>query len=357
MKKFLPTLAAIVLTLAGHGQYTLLDLPRESQHATLMQRVGTTDITIDYHRPSVKGRAIWGTLVPYDQVWRAGANENTTFTTTSDVTVEGQKLAAGTYGLHMIPTASTWTVIFSKDHTAWGSFFYKPEMDALRVTVTPHACPMTEQLTYDFSNVSATGTTLSLRWEKLEVPIAIAVDVNGVVQAGLADQLRGLTAFGWESWYEAAHYLHSQKIAPDKAMKYVDLSIARKPNFENQTLKADMLAEQGRTADAEALRKSMLDNATNAELNTYAYQLLQQGKKAEAVKVFELNAKKHPNDPNVHDSLGEGYMNNGQNDLAIKSFKKSLSMDPPDGVRANSIKCLKQMGVDTGAWEKAKAKG
>src|SRR5262245_44376051 len=119
------------------AQYSQLDLPRESQAATVSQRIGITDLTVTYSRPSVKGRTIWGEVVPYDQIWRAGANENTTFSCTDDISVEGQKLPAGTYGLHMLPTRTTWTVIFSKDHTAWGSFFYKKEMDALRVQVTP----------------------------------------------------------------------------------------------------------------------------------------------------------------------------------------------------------------------------
>ncbi len=338
-----------------HGQYSQLDLPRESQHAVVMQRIGTTDITVDYSRPSVKGRAIWGEVVPYDQVWRAGANENTVLTISTDITVEGTKLPAGSYGLHMIPTKSTWTVILSKDHTAWGSFFYKQEKDALRAAVTPRACAMTEQLTYDFTDVTANGATLILRWEKMEVPIKLEVNVHDIVVAGLPDQLRGLGAFGWETWYEAAHYAHAEKIAPEQAMKWVDNSIARKPNFENQTLKADMLTEQGKTAEAEALRKKMVDEATNAELNTYAYQLMQRGKKEEAVKLFELNAKRHADDPNVHDSLGEGYMMAGNKEAAIKSFKKSLSMNPPEGVRMNSIKCLKQLGVDTSTYEKMKS--
>lgn len=337
------------------AQYSQLDLPRESQHATVMQRIGTTDITIDYSRPSVKGRTIWGDVVPYDQVWRAGANENTTFTTTNDITVEGTTLPAGSYGLHMIPTKSTWTIILNKDNTAWGSFFYKQDKDALRVTVTPRACSMTEQVTYDFTDVTKDAATLVLRWEKMEVPIKLGVDVHGIVLAEMPGQLNGLGGFGWEVWYEAAHYAHAEKIAPEKAMKWVEMSIARGANFENQTLKATMLEEQGKTAEAAALRKSMIDGATNAQLNTYAYQLANQGKMDEAVKMFELNAKRHANDPNTHDSLGEGYMMAGNKEAAIKSFKKSLSMNPPEGVKANSIKCLKKLGVDTSAWETAKA--
>ena len=334
------------------AQYTLLDLPRESQAAVAMQRVGTTDITVAYSRPSVKGRTIWGDVVPYDKVWRAGANENTTITFSDDAQVEGQAIAAGTYGLHMIPTTGTWTVILSKDHAAWGSFFYQKENDALRATVTPRSCSKTEQLTYLFGDGDATSTTLVMRWAELEVPVKITVDVHAAVLANMDDQLCGLTAFGWEAWYEAAHYCHQEKIAPELSMTWVDKSIARGPNFENQTLKADLLEASGKAADAEDFRKKMIENATNSELNMYSYKLASNGKTAEAVKMFELNAKRHADDPNVFDSLGEGYMMNGQNELAVKAFKKSLGMNPPENVKMNSLKCLKKLGVDTSAWEK-----
>src|SRR2546430_14737812 len=121
-----------VLISLAHAQSTILDLPRPSQHAVLTQRIGITDITVNYHRPAVNGRKIWGGLVPYGEVWRAGANENTTVSFTSDVKVGGAALAAGTYGLHMIPSAQDWTIIFSKMSVAWGSFTYDQTEDALR---------------------------------------------------------------------------------------------------------------------------------------------------------------------------------------------------------------------------------
>lgn len=356
-RKHIAIAAGFTLLLATplriNGQYTLLDLPRGSQMGTVAQRIGITDITVTYSRPAVKGRTVWGDMVPYGQVWRAGANENTVLTTTHDITVEGTKLPAGSYGLHTIPGETMWTIILSSDHTAWGSYFYKPENDALRATVTPRKGPAAENLTFTFDDVTDQGATLVMRWAGMEVPVRIGVDVHGIVLAGMEAQLRGLSAYSWESWYEAAHYCHQEKIGGDKVMKWVDQSIALRPNFENQSLKAELLAEQGRTAEADALRKNMLDGATNGELNRHGYTLLNEGKKAEAVKVFELNAKRHPDDPNVHDSLGEGYMLNGQKDAAVKSFKKALSMNPLPGVRANSIKCLKQLGVDTSMWEKA----
>ncbi|HRH39441.1 MAG TPA: DUF2911 domain-containing protein, partial [Flavobacteriales bacterium] len=212
MKHRVIPVLAVVLGLAYpfrmRCQYSQLDLPRESQAATVSQTIGTTELSVKYSRPSVKGRTIWGDVVPYDEVWRAGANENTVFTCSNDITVEGKTLAAGSYGLHMIPTKDKWTIIFSKDNTAWGSFFYKKEMDALRTESTPRACAMNEQVTFDFMNVTANGATLVLRWDKLEVPMNIGVDVHGIVLAELPEQLRGLGAFGWEVWYEAAHYAH-----------------------------------------------------------------------------------------------------------------------------------------------------
>ena len=153
MYKLRLVLLPAVLMLAAalcNAQSTLLDLPRQSQHAIVMQRVGVTDITINYHRPLVNGRKTFGGLVPYGEVWRVGANENTTTTFPDAVTVEGKPLAAGTYGLHMIPTEDQWTVIFSKMHTAWGSFSYNQAEDALRVTVKPEAAEFHDALAYDF---------------------------------------------------------------------------------------------------------------------------------------------------------------------------------------------------------------
>src|SRR6516225_5654533 len=128
------------------GETLMLKLPRQSQRATVSQRIGVTDITITYHRPLANGRQVWGKLVPYGQVWRAGANENTTITFTDPVQIEGQALDKGTYGLHMIPGENEWTVIFSKDAHDWGSFSYKQDDDALRVKVKPQAAELHDAL-------------------------------------------------------------------------------------------------------------------------------------------------------------------------------------------------------------------
>src|SRR5215475_5327685 len=138
-------LAASLLACGASAQFkngsqaTELKIPELSQRAVVTQRVGLTDITITYHRPAVGSRELWGKAVPYGKVWRAGANENTTIQFADDVSVEGKPLAAGTYGLHMIPDKDHWTVVFSKNSTSWGSFSYDEKEDALRVQVKPRA--------------------------------------------------------------------------------------------------------------------------------------------------------------------------------------------------------------------------
>ena len=160
---------------------------RPSPNATVTQRVGLTDIAIKYCRPGVKGRKIWGNLVPYgmnpgnkyskgkDFPWRAGANENTTIELSQDVKVEGKSLAAGTYGLHMIPGKEEWVIIFSKNHSSWGSYSFNAEEDALRVTVTPVTTEHNEWLAYYFSDLTDNSAILNLHWEKLKVPIKVQV--------------------------------------------------------------------------------------------------------------------------------------------------------------------------------------
>src|SRR5881394_2060104 len=156
---FLMTAAVPV---ASAAQSFVLDLPTASPRAQISQRIGLTEITINYHRPLVKGRKIWGGLVPYGTVWRAGANENTTIAFTDPVSIEGKPLAKGIYGLHMIPGENEWTLIFSNNSTSWGSFTYDQKEDALRVSVKPQPAEFHEALTYDFDEVKPDSTVVTL---------------------------------------------------------------------------------------------------------------------------------------------------------------------------------------------------
>src|SRR3954454_22868696 len=166
MKRIILTSALAILGL-GATVRADLNLPDVSQMAVVKQRVGLTDIKVTYHRPLVNGRKIWGGLVPLGEVWRAGANENTVVDFGDAVSIEGQPLPKGTYGLHMIPTPDTWTVIFSKMSTAWGSYSYDQKEDALRVTVKPRASEMEEALEYESEDLKADSATMTMKWEKL----------------------------------------------------------------------------------------------------------------------------------------------------------------------------------------------
>lgn len=311
-----------------HAQSALLDLPRDSQHSVITQRIGITDITINYHRPLVKGRTIWGKVVPYNEVWRTGANENTTIKVTDPVSIEGKPLAKGVYALFTIPGENQWTLIFSNVHMAWGSFTYKEANDALRVTVKPQASESHEALTFDFDDVKADSAVATLRWEKLAVPFKIDVKVHEIVQASLHDQLQGLAQYTWEGWDDAATYLLTNKYDLDEALQYEETSIRTEPRFDNYLTKSQILEAMGKKDDAEVAKSKALERATAAQLYGYGRQLQTQGKQDQAFDFFRQAEKKDPNDWLVHDGAARIYSAKGDYDNALKEIKISYAGAP-----------------------------
>ncbi len=316
------------LTGVSLGQSFVLDLPDQSQSAQITQRIGITDITIKYHRPLVKDRKVWGGLVPYGQVWRAGANINTVISFSDPVTIEGQPLAAGTYGLHMIPNADEWTVIFSKNSTSWGSFTYDQAEDALRVNVKPRATEMHNALTYDFDDLQPQSAVVVLEWEKVAVPFKVGVDVHSVVQASLKKQLRNLSQYTWMSWDDAANYLLAEKVAYDDALKYANESIKNEDRYDNEMTKANVLKALNRKDEAEVATKRALELANPLQTHLYARQLQAEKKNDEAFAIFRENAKKHPNEWFVHTGLARIYSSQGKWDDATKEIKLAVTAAP-----------------------------
>lgn len=300
--------------------------PRVSPASSITQRVGLTDITVDYHRPSVRNRDIWGALVPYDQVWRAGANENTTITFTHPVLIGDTQLDAGTYGLHVLPTEAEWTFILSHQHQAWGSFSYDEAEDAVRVAVTPEEIPHQEFVTYSFDNPTANEVTLSLSWEMKKGSFQIWTDTDEIVAQDLRDGLRGLPRFGWRGWQQAAAWCLQNNTNLDEAMEWIDRSISMNSNFTNLSVKSGLLATKGQSKEAEEILSGAMDAATEAELNVYGYQLMGRDDIDGAIAAFKTNADKHPDSWNAYDSLAEAYMNKGDTKNAIKFYEKALSM-------------------------------
>jgi len=292
MKRIIVTSALAVLAL-GASVRADLTLPDVSQAAVIKQRVGLTDITVTYHRPLVNGRKIWGGLVPLGEVWRAGANENTVIDFSDAVTVEGQPLPKGTYGLHMIPTADTWTVIFSKMSIAWGSYTYDQKEDALRVTVKPRTSEMEEALKYEFEDLKADSVTLTLKWEKIAVPVKIAVSAETIV-ANLRGQMRGIAQYQWQPPMQAAEFCLTHKTNLDEALKWVNLSIQNEERFENLTTKADLLKAMNKPDDAKKTWDQALAKTTPQQLYSYARRLQSEKRDAEGMDILKDVLKRYP---------------------------------------------------------------
>ena len=318
-----------VLISLAHAQSTILDLPRPSQHAVVTQRIGITDITLNYHRPLVNGRKIWGGLVTYGQVWRAGANENTTITFTDPVTVEGKPLPKGTYGLHMFPGEKEWTVVFSKNSTSWGSFTYDQGEDALRVTVKPEPAEMTEALTYVFDEVKPDSTKVRLMWEKLAIPFKVDVNTNEIVQASLHNQLRGLSQYTWWGYDDAASYLVDNKLNLEDALKYEEASLQNEERFDNLITKSRILDAMGKKDEATATRNKAIEMANALQLHGYGRQLQGQGQQAQAFEIFRTNIKRNPNHWVIHSEVARMACAKGDFESAVKEMKIAAAGAPP----------------------------
>ena len=332
---------AVLLLCAGAAvaQLPPLDVPQASPAASVSQTVGLTEIKIDYHRPAVNKREVWGKLVPYGQVWRAGANGNTTIQFSSPVTVGGKSLPAGTYGLHTMPGEKDWSVMLSSTSTAWGSFSYDEKEDVVRFSVTPKPADFEERLEYRFENPTDNSVDIVLQWEKLQISFPISVDTNAVVMDSLKKQLRGLPRFGWQAWNQAAQWSLQHDTDLDQGLKWADQSIQTQQTFANLRTKAAILEKKGDTKAAEDLRAQALKIANEQDINAYGYALLGQKKTDEAIVVFRKNVKDYPNSWNTYDSLGEALAAKGDTKAAIDSYSKAMSMttDPAQKKRITEI--------------------
>jgi hypothetical protein len=305
-----------------------LNLPDQSQAAVIKQRIALTDVTISYHRPMVKGRKIWGALVPYGQVWRAGANENTTFEVTDPVTIEGQALPKGVYGLHMIPTADTWTIIFSKTTTGWGSYSYKQDEDALRVTVKPRPLEENEEaLEYEFEDLQANSAMVTLKWEKIAVPFKVAVTDQTTLD-NVAAQMKGRGQFTWQSPDEAATFCLQHNIGLEQGLKWADLSIQNEERFDNLSTKVDLLRALHKDDEANKIWAKAMEKATAVQLYAYGRRQMNSKKMDEGLNILKEVAKRWPND--LYGHLAQSRLKSSTGDFAgaADEMKKAQALAP-----------------------------
>jgi hypothetical protein len=247
-----------LLILAGYAAaQPPIDLPRLSPRATVSQEFGYAKITVIYSRPAVAGRPVWGGVVPYGRVWRAGANEPTVIEFTRDVSINGNPLAAGSYGLFILPEKQgkqdSWTFIFSRNTKGWGAYGYDAKDDALRVTVKAQKVEKSahqERMEFAFDDISDAGATLSLHWESLRGALALTSEFLETGKANIAKGMPNIKPEDPYSWLGAARFYWVYNIDRKQAMEWVDKSIAVKPLFNNLWAKAEWLAEDKRYAEA-----------------------------------------------------------------------------------------------------------
>ncbi|QEC43454.1 DUF2911 domain-containing protein [Pseudobacter ginsenosidimutans] len=360
----IPILACTALLCASTSIAQLTTSPDGgNKKAMVGEQIGITDVTIHYDRPAVKGRdgQIWGGLVhkgfadlgfgtSKSAPWRAGANENTVIEFSTDVKVEGQNLPAGKYALFIAYDPNESTVIFSKNYTSWGSFFYDPKEDALRVTVKPvPSDKKVEWLQYQFTNETETGATLELSWEKLIIPIHIETDYVNLQIASFRKELRGEKSFnpGWQSFNQAANFCLMHNTNLEEALTWADHSIngafIGEKNFRNLSTKAQLLSKLNKQDEAKAIMKDALTLGTPAEVHNYARQLLAQKKNQEAFDVFKLNYDKHPNTFTTNMGLTRGYSALGNYKKALEYANKALPQSPDNGNKINVERLIKML--------------
>ena len=231
---------------SGPASAQQLELPRPSPLAKVSQVVGITEIAVEYSSPAVKGRKVWGGIVPLGELWRTGANSATKVTFSKDVTIADKPVPAGTYALFTIPGKDSWTVIFNKNPNQGGTGQYKQDLDQVRFVAKPAPSPHRERLTFLFTDTSEAGTTLELEWEKLR----LAIPIKAGTEAQVAANIKGLEDNSWRPFNSAARYLLESKKDYDHALQLVERSLAQREDWFNVWTKAQLLAAKGKPAEA-----------------------------------------------------------------------------------------------------------
>jgi tetratricopeptide (TPR) repeat protein len=311
-------------------------------------RVGVTDIEIDWNAPGVKGRegSIWGTdIAPYGftilgygstvaSPWRAGANESTTISFSTDVTINGKKLAAGKYGFFIALYADTCTVIFNENITGWGSYFYRSEMDVIRVGTRQQKDikESKERLDFTFSNQTDRSLEIALEWEHWRIPFKVEVDLTNTTLASVRSQLSGAMGFDPPSLEAAAAWCLSNNVNYEEALGWinvvVDPNMGRVNTFSALSTKAGLLGKLNRNEEANQIMKAALVNASVMDMHRYGRQLLGENRAKEAMAIFENNYKKNKGIWPTNGGMMRGYSATGNLKKALEHARLSLAQAP-----------------------------
>jgi tetratricopeptide (TPR) repeat protein len=357
MKRFFTILFLTAISAWAMGQALTSPPSGDNQKSAITQWIGPVTVTIKYSSPDVhapngddRTGKIWGEVAHYGFIdqgfgpskaapYRAGANENTTITFSHDVKVNGKDLKAGTYGLFLdVEKEGPWKWIFSNNSKSWGSYFYNPSEDALRVDVTPEDAPYTEWLTYGFDERKPSTTTAYMQWEKKRIPFKIEVpNVNEIYVNIMRDELRSNTGFDYRNFQNAALFAARNKINLEEALTWADNAISMpffgRAEFGTLQTKATVLRAMNRNDEADAYMQRAINHPTASvqNIHQYARTLLSEGKKEKALEVFKLNRQKHPEDTfTTYVGLARGYAAVGDTKNAIKNWETAIKNLPED---------------------------
>ena len=258
-KRLAGWVAAALFTFIGSSSFFSLpsvalaapvELPRPSPAASVSEKIGIAKVAITYSRPAVKGREIWGALVPYGQVWRLGANDATTLEVSEDAKVAGRDLKAGSYALFAIPAKDKWTVVVNAQAKQWGAYFRDPKKDAFSFEVTPTSGPHVEWLEFRLHPESARSLRVEMAWEKLRLSFPVEVDVNGIVWKNLDAARVAAGPKDHVDFYQSVRFARETGERKAEAMGWLDEGMKRGESFWMDELKGDLLADDGKYAEA-----------------------------------------------------------------------------------------------------------
>ncbi len=315
-----------------------------NQRSTVTQYMGMVSVTIDYNSPDVTSPAgddrtgkIWGQLVPWgiapnpfypafgtaeNMPWRAGANENTSITFSHDVEVEGQPIEAGTYALFLAPGEEKWTVIFNSNSSAWGSFFYEPSLDVLKVEVEAEKTDyFREWLTFEFDDRQLDSTVAVMHWENLRVPFRVSVpDINALYHDTMAAELTGAVGFNFQNWVTASIWAAQHEAYHEDAVKWADAAIAANSSYQTLSNKSLVLLQIGRKDEAMAALDQVMDDptATPVAIHGTARGLQFQGDMESANMIFRKNYEKNPGQWPVDFGMARLYSQEGNFEKALE---------------------------------------
>ena len=334
MKKIVSSSVLIIclfLTSQIQAQFeNAVKLPAASPKAKVYQQIGVTDMSIVYHRPLVKGREIFGKLIPFDKVWRTGADENTIIKFSTDVTIDGKLVKAGAYGLHTIPNRNNWTIILNKETKAWGSYFYDKSKDVIRFNAKSKSNAHQEAMSFSFKNIKTNSVTVELNWAKTNVSFDVSVNSKYLVNENIKSQLNSLPWWGWTGLYNAAQYNLRNNVYLEDAIKWVNRSIQNNRNFNNLSLKAQILGKQGKTTEAKNLNDEALKIGSVRDLQRAAFFKFRAKDNKAGLDILKHNITNSPKNYQAYSAMAWGHEQVKDKKSAIKMYKKALRLAPKD---------------------------